>query len=154
LDSRLGWEIRVRIGIAAMLVLLASPAPALAQADEIDRRVAERLEVAKQIYGVPDPRLRCRPGSDGEIVVCADRGEDLKIDRDPPDPNTLEGRRELSGGIPRAPQLDRGSCKGQFGCITGGWVPSPVYYIDVTALPEAPEGSDADKIAKGEMPAP
>jgi len=39
-------------------------------------------------------------------------------------------------------------------CIRGGWAPPPVYYVDVTKLPEAPVGSDAWKIARGEMPAP
>jgi len=137
-----------------VLPLLALALPALAQ-ESIDERVAERLEMARQAYGVPDPRLRCRPkpGSD-EIVVCVDRGEDQKVDRGAPDPNTLEGRRALNGNMPRAPQFDRGSCRGQPGCVTGGWAPPPVYYIDMKAIPEPPPGSDADKIAKGEMRAP
>lgn len=145
---------RVALSLALVLTL---PTAALAQSDpaDLDSKVAARLESAKSAYGVPDPRLRCRPkpGSD-EIVVCVDRGEDLRVDRGPPDPNTLEGRRALNGGVPRAPQFDRGSCKGKPGCITGGWVPPPVYYTDVSALPEAPPGSDADRIAKGEMPEP
>lgn len=145
---------RIAVGLALVMIL---PGAALAQTDPdtLDAKVAERLEQAKSVYGVPDPRLRCRPkpGSD-EIVVCVDRGEDQRVDREPPDPNTLEGRNALNGGVPRAPQFDRGSCRGQPGCITGGWAPPPVYYVDVTALPEAPPGSDADKIAKGEIPEP
>jgi hypothetical protein len=143
------------LGLAIMLALL-RPAHAQTDPEELDRKVAERIDQAKAVYGVPDPRLRCRraPGSD-EIVVCADHGEDLKVpSTSESDPNSREARRALDNGVPRAPQLDRGSCKGQPGCITGGWAPPPVYYIDVTALPEAPEGSDADKIAKGEAPAP
>ena len=145
---------RMILGLAMVLAL-----PGLVHAqsdpDALDAKVAERIDQAKSVYGVPDPRLRCRPtpGSD-EIVVCVDRGEDQRVDRGPPDPNSLEGRRALNGGVPRAPQFDRGSCKGQPGCITGGWAPPLVYYVDVTALPEAPPGSDADKIAKGEVPAP
>ncbi len=143
--------------VLGLVMVLALPGPAHAQSDPdaLDVKVAERIDQAKSVYGVPDPRLRCRPtpGSD-EIVVCVDRGEDQRVDRGPPDPNSLEGRRALNGGVPRAPQFDRGSCKGQPGCITGGWAPPPVYYVDVTALPEAPPGSDADKIAKGEVPAP
>jgi hypothetical protein len=152
-----GRERKVQRLALAMAMALALPTAALAQSDpaELDAKVAERLGTAKASYGVPDPRLRCRPtpGSD-EIVVCVDRGEDQRVDRSPPDPNTAEGRRALNGGVPRAPQFDRGSCKGQPGCITGGWAPPPVYYTDVTALPEAPPGSDADKIAKGEMAEP
>ena len=143
--------------ILGLVMVLELPGLAHAQSDPdaLDAKVAERIDQAKSVYGVPDPRLRCRPtpGSD-EIVVCVDRGEDQRVDRGPPDPNSLEGRRALNGGVPRAPQFDRGSCKGQPGCITGGWAPPPVYYVDVTALPEAPPGSDADKIAKGEVPAP
>lgn len=143
--------------VLGLVMVLALPGLAHAQSDPdaLDAKVAERIDQAKSVYGVPDPRLRCRPtpGSD-EIVVCVDRGEDQRVDRGPPDPNSLEGRRALNGGVPRAPQFDRGSCKGQPGCITGGWAPPPVYYVDVTALPEAPPGSDADKIAKGEVPAP
>lgn len=139
----------------ALILLLPAPAQAQDSSDELDRKVAERIEQSRAIYGVPDPRLRCRPkpGSD-EIVVCVDRGEDQKVDRAAPDPNTLEGRRALDGGIPRAPQFDRGSCRGEPGCVTGGWAPPPVYYIDMEAIPEPPPGSDADKIAKGEMRAP
>lgn len=139
-----------RLALAVVLTLSA-PARAENDPDAADRKVAEMLLQAKAVYGVPDPRERCRPrpGSD-EIVVCVDHGEDLKVDRGDPDPATLEGRRELNGGIPRAPQFDRGSCRGKPGCITGGWAPPPVYYVDVTKLPEPPEGSDADMIAKGE----
>lgn len=137
-----------------LAMALAQPTAALAQTDPdaLDAKVAERMDQAKSVYGVPDPRLRCRPqpGSD-EIVVCVDRGEDQRVDRGPPDPNSLEGRRALDGGVPRAPQFDKGYCPD---CQHFGSVPPPVYYTDVTKLPEAPPGSDADKIAKGEMPEP
>jgi hypothetical protein len=147
----------MRSGIAAMAVLLASPAPALAQSDELDRKVAERIEQAHQVYGVPDPRLRCRPGSDGEIVVCADHGADLKVPSTAEsDPNSREARRALDGNVPTAPDLEPhypGMSVAK-GCFVPPCPPPPVYYIDMKAIPEPPEGSDADKIAKGEMPAP
>ena len=149
------WALRDRIVFRTVFTLLAlAPSVALAQSDpgDMDRRVAERIEQSRAVYGVPDPRLRCRPkaGSD-EIVVCVDRGEDQQVDRGAPDPNTLEGRRALNGGVPRAPQFDRGYCPE---CPHFGSVPPPVYYIDMKAIPEPPPGSDADKIAKGEMRAP
>lgn len=144
-----------------MAMLLILPALASAQTNSsdpeaVDEAVAARLHAAKQVYGVPDPRLRCRPqpGSD-EIVVCVDRGEDLVVpSTSESEPDSLAARRALNGGIPRAPQFDRGSCRGKPGCITGGWAPPPILYVDVTKLPEAPEGSDADRIAGGEEPAP
>ena len=144
-----------------MVLLVILPAPVAAEATSADpaaleEAVAARLDAAKQVYGIPDPRLRCRPkpGSD-EIVVCRDSGEDLVVpSTSESDPDSLAARRALNGGVPRAPQFDRGSCRGKPGCITGGWAPPPVYYVDVTRLPEAPEGSDADRIAKGEAPEP
>ena len=142
---------RIAVGLAAAL-LVAAPARAQTDPDALDAKVAERLDQAKAAYGVADPRLRCRPtpGSD-EIVVCVDRGEDQRVERGAPDPNSLEGRRALNGGVPRAPQFDKGYCAE---CPHFGSVPPPVYYTDVSKLPQAPPGSDADKIAKGEMPEP
>lgn len=144
---------------AGLLLLFLLPEPALAQTDdEIDARVEQRIAEARAKFGAPPPRRRCESDSadPDAIVVCApDRGEDQRVPSTAEtDPHSLAARLYLNNGVPRAPQLDRGSCKGQPGCFVGGWVPPPVYYIDLKAIPEAPEGSDADKIAKGEMPAP
>ncbi|QEA15893.1 hypothetical protein [Novosphingobium ginsenosidimutans] len=130
--------------------------PLLAQSadPEADPQVAERLAAAKTKLSVETVQDRCRSArKSGEIVVCVDRGEDLRVPSTAEsDPSSLAARRALNNRIPRAPQLDRGSCKGQPGCVVGGWAPAPIYVIDPSALPQAPEGSDADKIAKGEMP--
>ena len=88
----------------------------------------------------------------GEIVVCGSSGSEGKA--------PLTGDRAASQrryaqetalkGAPRAPDLfgipDNG--KG----ISLGGVPPPVLYIDVEALPAAPAGSDADRIARGLPP--
>ena len=115
---------------------------------------AARLAAAQARLGVATVQKRCGAARQSdEIVVCVDRGEDLRVPSTADsDPSSLAARRALNNGIPRAPQLDRGSCKGQPGCVVGGWAPPPIYVIDPAALPQAPEGSDADKIAKGEMP--
>lgn len=128
--------------------------PAGAQAPDPDLQVAERLAAAKSRLGVETVQDRCRNArKSGEIVVCIDRGEDLRVPSTAEsDPSSLAARRALNNGIPRAPQLDRSSCKGQPGCVVGGWAPPPIYVIDPAALPQAPEGSDADRIAKGELP--
>ena len=128
--------------------------PAGAHAPDPDLQVAERLAAAKSRLGVETVQDRCRNArKSGEIVVCIDRGEDLRVPSTAEsDPSSLAARRALNNGIPRAPQLDRGSCKGQPGCVVGGWAPPPIYVIDPAALPQAPEGSDADRIAKGELP--
>lgn len=136
------------LGIVAM--------PLLAQAadPEPDPQIADRLAAAKSRLSVETVQDRCRSARKaGEIVVCVDRGEDLRVPSTAEsDPSSLAARRALNNGIPRAPQLDRGSCKGQPGCMVGGWAPPPIYVIDPAALPEAPEGSDANKIAKGALP--
>ena len=147
--------------ILGLVMVLALPGLAHAQSDPdaLDAKVAERIDQAKSVYGVPDPRLRCRPtpGSD-EIVVCVDRGEDQRVPSTAQtDPDSRDARRALDGNIPSAPDVASIKCrKGADGVCRGnlGGAPTPVYYIDVTALPEAPPGSDADKIAKGEVPAP
>ncbi len=143
-----------RLGLALMALALAAPAaaqPAASDAAAADQKAAEMIETAHAVYGPHDPRAGCRPKPGDEIVVCADRGEDQRIERSPPDPNTLDGRRELDNGIPRAPQFDRGYCAK---CQHFGSVPAPIYYVDVTKLPQAPAGSDAEAIANGTMTAP
>ena len=129
--------------------------PLLAQtADpEPDPQIAQRLAAAKSRLSVETVQDRCRSARKaGEIVVCVDRGEDQRVPTTAEtDPDSLAARRALNNGVPRAPAFSR-SCKGQPGCITGGWAPPPIYVIDPAALPEAPEGSDADKIDKGELP--
>jgi hypothetical protein len=146
----MGWR-GGSIGLVAALAAM----PLLAQtADpEPDPQIAQRLAAAKSRLSVESVQDRCRSARKaGEIVVCVDRGEDLRVPTTAEsDPDSLAARRALNNGVPRAPAFSR-SCKGQPGCITGGWAPPPIYAIDPAALPEAPEGSDADKIAKGELP--
>ncbi len=147
----MGWRAKL-----AGFVISACALPAAAQQvlPESDPQIAARLAAAKTRLGVESVQDRCRTARrEGEIVVCIDRGEDLRVPSTAEsDPSSLAARHALNDGVPRAPQLDRGSCKGQPGCVVGGWAPPPIYVIDPAALPNAPEGSDADKIAKGEMP--
>ena len=110
------------------------------------------LAAAHAVYGVPDPRPRCKPATGDEIVVCADHGSDQRVaSTAETDPNSRTARRALDGGIPRAPQFDRGYCAK---CQHFGAIPPPVYYVDVTKLPAPPAGSDAEKIANDELAAP
>ena len=150
--------LRNLLALLACLVLTSTAAHAQPADDELDRKVAERFEAAKAKFGVGGRRQRCQPAEAGEIVVC---GNDTPDQRMPStaasDPNSREARRALDGNIPSAPDVAYIKCrKGADGVCRGnlGGAPPPVYYVDVSALPLAPEGSDADKIAKGEMPAP
>lgn len=145
-----GWRSLIW-GIALM-----PSSPVLAADPPTDPAIAERLAAAAARISVDSVREGCRrPRQGDEIVVCADRGEDLRVPSTAEtDPSSLAARRARNDGIPQTPQLDRGSCKGQAGCVIGGWAPPPLYLIDLKAIPEPAEGSDADKIAKGEIPEP
>lgn len=87
----------------------------------------------------------------GDIVVCRRRaasGEERFSSRD-------EAKRRYAEetafkDAPRAPDMFGIADNGK-GIGIGG-VPPPALIIDVGALPEAPEGSDADRIARGLPP--
>lgn len=113
------------------------------------------VERAKAAYGPLAPQRPKNCGSqdkNGEIVVCApDDGKQWRV------PSTTDSdptsRQATRTGVPRAPQLDRGSCKGkgQIGCIGLGGRAREIYMIDLKSIPETPKDSDAEKVANGEM---
>lgn len=88
----------------------------------------------------------------GEIIVCRQIAEDPA--------NSFSGSREDAqrryaeetafAGDPRTPNTFGIPNHGN--AIGFGSVPPPALIIDVEALPEAPEGSDADRIARGLPP--
>jgi len=101
--------------------------------------------------------LECEDRADagtisGEIVVCRQIGDDGS--------NSLSGSRAEAQkryaeetafkDIPRAPEAFGIPNHGN--SIGFGSVPPPALLIDVTALPKAPPGSDADRIARGLPP--
>ena len=150
--------LRCTLALLSGLALASGTAHAQSADDELDQKVAERFEAAKAKFSAGGRRQRCLPAEAGEIVVC---GNDTPDQRMPStaqsDPNSRAARRALDGNLPSAPDVAYIKCKrGPDGVCRGnmGGAPPPVYYIDVSALPQAPEGSDADKIAKGEAPAP
>lgn len=150
---------RPGLALAALIVV---PAHALAapliDPAATDRKVKEMLAAAHAIYGVPDPRARCKPASADEIVVCVDRGTDQRVPSTAEtDPDSRAARRALDGNIPHAPNVGSIKCrKGADGVCRGnvGGAPVPVYYVDITKLPDPPAGSDAEAIANGELAAP
>lgn len=117
-----------------------------------DERVAAVLADAQRVLSALPPKKSCAPNAGDEIVVCA-RTDNSRYRV----PSSTDGdpgsRAALRTGMPAPPQLDRGSCRGQPGCFIGGYAPPPIYYVDLKAIPEAPEGSDADLVAKGEKAA-
>lgn len=144
------------------LAIALAPAPALGQApadpDVVQANVEQMIAAQRQAYGIDRPVIRCRQDNPDEIVVCVDHGRDQAMPSTAEsDPNSRAARKALDGNIPSAPFVGSISCRrGADGVCRGnmGGAPAPAYYLDVSALPQAPEGSDADKIAKGEAPAP
>jgi len=87
-------------------------------------------------------------GNDGTIVVCS-HGGDGTNQRVPPSKSVDESTRTGAAYPPDLWNLP--GCLGPCITIPFGRVPDPVYYIDLASIPEAPKGSDAWKIAQGEL---
>ena len=141
---------RYLVAIAAPALLAGGPLAA----QPAPRGTAEQVvRNAKQAYGPPGPEEKCEKGSSGEIVVCASDQDNEKFRVRPTSEIDPDSKEALDDGVPRAPDL-ADSCKkaGQDkACLGFGSVPPPAYFIDFDDLPDAPEGSDADRISKGEL---
>lgn len=120
--------------------------PTLSDADGTN--MAQRIITGSQA-------ARCRPGrrADGTIIVCG--GKEASEAERLPLRDQSDAARSIDDGVPRAPNVSGlPPCKGNGVCKGFGSVPPPMYYFDITALPPPPAGSDADRIAKGEIRAP
>ena len=140
-------------GIAFICLALSGTARAQNADSEIDRRVADRVAAQKATTDLRDKRCVLGNADASEIVVCAPRDRDK--DRFP-GRETLDSVKSTYDGIPRAPDL-RPVYPGPVvarGCFIPPCPPPKMIFIDVKALPEAPPGSDADLIAKGELAQP
>lgn len=144
-------------GLAAVMAIIAA-GPALSQ-DRPAVTAEQVVDSAQKAYGPPPPQPACAPQVGDEIVVCA-REQDNSLFRVKSsaelDPESDEA---LEDGLPRAPDVAgpgifTGPATAGKLCIPGlqKCPPPPALMIDLAALPEAPEGSDADKIGKGEIP--
>jgi len=122
--------------------------PGLPTLDNSNGNIAQRVITGSQA-------TRCRPGvsADGTIVVCRDA--DAREKERLPLRDQTDTAQSTNDGVPRAPNVSGlPPCKGNGACLGFGSVPPPMYYFDITALPPPPPGSDADRIAKGEIRAP
>ena len=91
----------------------------------------------------------------GEIVVCGNRAENDRHRLRPRD----DAQRELAEdtkdlGLAHAPDFSPPPCKPSLLtlCPKLGPVGETPLIVDFAELPEAPAGSDADRIARGEVP--
>lgn len=93
-----------------------------------------------------------------EIVVCGERERDLDQRLYTDDENeTRYAQATMNKGNPRAPDVTgdyifKGPATVSGLCFLAKCPPPPAYFVDVAALPEAPPGSDADRIARGLPP--
>ena len=143
---------------AGLLVLFGAPAWADPPAAAPARTAQDMIDTSKQVFGEQRAQSSCAKADPDEIVVCLDRRTDQRVPSTAQtDPNSRAARKALDGNIPSAPFVGSIACRqGADGVCRGnvGSAPEPAYYVDVSALPQPPEGSDADRIAKGEVPAP
>ena len=140
-------------GLLVSCLALAAVARAQNAESELDRRVQERIGAQKATTDLRDKRCALGQVDASEIVVCAPR--EVHEHRYP-GREQLESVQSTYDGIPRAPDLAPkypGVVVAR-GCFIPPCAPPPMVFIDVKALPPAPPGSDAAKIATGEMAQP
>jgi len=128
----------------------AGDAPAEEEAPRSDQQIAEGLFAST--IRVTKPRKRSADcgttNARGDIIVCgADHGEQWRV------PSTTDSdptsRQAMNTGVPRAPNVSAlPDCSR--GCLHIGKQVPKVLTLDLTKIPKAPVGSDADLIARGE----
>ena len=141
-------------GLALLTALAGSPtatAQAVLTAEDV-------VTTAQSAYGPPPPKPKCAAQPSDEIVVCAEEQEQSQFRlRDDARSEDDYARETMNAGSPQAPDVAgpgifRGKATAS-GCIKGVTCPPPrAIDVDFAALPEAPPGSDADRIAQGLPP--
>ena len=169
-----GDTVRNLVGLLATLLAFTSASPLLAQdaADRAQQNASDLPDpdedpnvidiLVRPPPSDPDPLANelCKRDQEvgvisGEIIVCAparDNSEYRTLNRE--DARRRYAEETAYRDDPRTPIFIPG-CKDQgnpAGCIGFGKVPPKALIIDVEALPEAPKGSDADRIGRGLPP--
>jgi hypothetical protein len=143
-----------RRGLLIAALLLSAP---VAAQDAPSATAEEVIEAGKKAYTLPEgrgPEACARaPQVGAGIVVCGrvdDSGKYRGASSSDLDPLGA-GAKDT---VPRAPGVETvypGVVVGK-GCFVGPCPPPMPVLIDLKAIPEAPPGSDADLIARGERP--
>lgn len=152
---------RIFVFRAAIVGVALTSVPALAQQGSTpaqsagvlsDRAIAERMLGNNGRVTKDTSRNAClRTIRQGEIVVCAPETDQFRVPSTAQDdPTGAAGTRD---GRLHTPDVAGGGIFKGKPTATFGSVEQP-YIIDLSTIPEAPAGSDADKIAKGEIRAP
>lgn len=125
-----------------------------------ERTVIDILADADQLYGPPPPMEDCSDEQEaaiisGEIIVCRRRRDQREYRTTDPDSAEDRYARETAfANDPQAPDVAgegifRGPATVSGMCFIPPCPKEAALFIDVEALPEAPPGSDADRIARG-----
>jgi len=140
-------------GRIAAFLLLAAMLPASLAAQDRGASPEEMVDKAKQSYGPAPPKPRCDKESQDPdvIVVCGEleKQEQFRVRTDEQAESDYARETMNKGRPPPAPNVDGdGIFKGP---ATFKLAP-PVapLIIDLEDIPDAPDGSDADRIGKGE----
>lgn len=130
----------------------ASAPPSLPAGGAVDapiNGIAGILATGKAITDTSDPSCRPENRRSGEIVVCGPGREARDRERYPGGGDVAQGK-GVNDGLPRAPSVS-GLPGCEHGCIGLGGAPYIPVFIDLNAIPETPKGSDAEKVANGEV---
>lgn len=137
----------------------ADPAAAAAAPAGVPPRLNLLVTVPRDEASAADLR-ECRDDEEaaainGEIVVCRVRGNDgTGLTGTRAESQKRYAQETALKGAPRAPDFIS-DCNDQgnpFGCVSFGKAPPVAVTVDFAALPKAPAGSDADRIARGLPP--
>jgi hypothetical protein len=140
------------LALAALAAGALPAAPVHAQQATAEQALAD----ARAAYGPADAKAKpaCpTPVDGGEIVVCGEKEdqEQFRVKSSGALDPTGKGAR---GGVPRAPEVGTvypGKVVAT-GCFIPPCPPPMAVIIDLKAIPEAPAGSDADRMARGLAP--
>ncbi|MDG5748200.1 hypothetical protein P8Q88_08400 [Qipengyuania sp. XHP0207] len=146
--------------ISVALVAFASPLAAQEALEPQQGTPPERIDILIDQADFEGPLEDCSAEQEaaaisGEIIVCRRRGDPARYGYDKEAAERRYARKTMNKGDPRSPDVfgipDHGVVAAR-GCFVPPCPPPPAYFIDVEALPEAPPGSDADRIARGLPP--
>jgi hypothetical protein len=151
--------------VVYLLAMVVTPASARAEKDTVVGQQADSLDPqAPDLAARSVPQADCSVEQDaarisGEIVVCRELvgPQDDHYDRD--QARQRHAQQTMDANLPRAPDVEGSNDIPQVkvevtinGCFIPPCPPPPVYMIDFSKLPEAPPGSDAEKVARGLPP--
>ena len=120
----------------------------------------ERIDLLAAAREADEPLEDCSDEQEaallsGEIIVCRRRSDLDEYGYDKERAERRYARETMNRGNPGAPDVfgipDHGVVAAR-GCFIPPCPPPPAYIIDFESLPDAPPGSDADRIARGLPP--